>query len=1798
MSANPDISIFCGNFSVLAAAVEGISIQSEISRLSSVFLSEKDQLATSRRIRSVTASSHLLRGETLELAVTSFLAPCLSNQWSYLVGVFSEILEDLLRSAEPHTLAAFVEKVHSWTADVALSCSLLIDEPSKSVMIPECSETCATFLYRVSLLFSQRLFCKVFSDCGGYRALSLVLQVCSRILSGFIVLFEGKNAKVVDNFSRLLHLVFRNIHIIVTKVSPDIFEDHVGLHPLKSLLSSVVETLLFSDAVAVDFSVFSSAASVCLTTSPSLFNCLLTSKLNCAPKLSRNALISVWIGSVRECETLESQQLSVLTFCILPALLEEALRVDSLAVLERCQLFSYLSDCMKWFSEFSKKDASICLQLPGIAWNAWNDIVLRAHLLGKNILRTVLQNPVQCGIHREAWIKDQVLSLDWSQRRKYDALELLVELFGSLFVWRQCPAVFSESLLAVTSNLIAKSVITFVCKFMLSLERGTDTYLQFVSDLAHALCGVQSAEVNRGKDDALVRRYILPPLVKEGGLYLLDDVLHVVLHATDLALDVRLRLSISIWSCISSTQPRTGTVVYHFKNLPNRDWLLLGLQHASPVIRTDSFDLVFIHSLKDAFAWPSEECIGLYTEFLRNNCKTTDASFRWGIMDSVARFLDFLRSVVYQVFEKGLTRTKVGKRVKMIPLAMTDDERQSGIQSFKSFFRWNLDFISTCFSPSAAYDRRAFGVDLLSIFLQLFSEATSLEVFSRYRSEHFSLSFLDCRSFGGELYREDICDRLFYWCMFEPFDRTRQVMMDVLQQFPDFGPPSKFTEFSDSLWMGLFSVRSGKSEGSARALSVLAGKYPSVVEATVRRFSCSSNTVPADCHSSMDTIIFLVADFLAQQVADIRDDPSKARMKNFNGIINLFKFLVARKAQIPPSVMNRFVYDIFGVSLSLCYGMLGWKGDATDCRGVPLPVSSEEECPEFANEDEVQQDDDFEDFDESTDTSRSFTVNLWKLTRGVAHCMSIFIEQFGRALPFADFSFIGNTFLQMLLNTKHIGAVDKTQNAFFVTCRFLLDPENCRCFSFDSVMLVSSWADNVLNRINDPDTSILRRSSGLPFALSTILRAEPAFRCVSTSSFLRRVTFYLVKLCDSASSSLEVRVHSLNILRQLLMDTILGSRLDFAASQLFALVLKLYSSDSWTIRNSATLCFSSLLSRFLGQKTDSDDLAPENRMTVVEFGSRFANVLPMFLESIQGAHGRLYMSPLLMLLSRLSPYDDDTCVESGECDEAQDFHAGHERIMGQLKMFAPYIDNWARLPSALIRRRAAAALFPLFPLSEVAVQTCQRLMFIAKNSLHMDQNSLHGAILQVHYLFSNSFLHMPRHRSLQLAVESFTSLLAVFRSSKTMFTVWSPCCLHAFLDMVQTIVVAVQKLDHAMSQRMCCSLSLIFADLPYPDFWRIHGGFSGLMRTFVELATTCFSSVNGSISLSFCFLLSQITLSELEILEPVTQAFKMLLLTNSDSCDDVLQFAVNCLCPIIEAESHPAVVENVVECLVTCLDHISLSWTSRDVEKNLPNTLLSSISNLSVEYRVQVLAYFPSCAAQLVELCQGCSDPDQTEKVRWFAARAVSKLLKSADSSSEISVDPTLHGVATRLLQDESDDVRQYLCSRIGSRKEIHWMVALYSFLDQMPITSKIALLQSFATVSNENLDKQSANVKKLFQRERPNEFSEDVLVCGILGYALTREADNIVDVSFADQAAKNIARLEQFIRENIDEEPWIAQRVDVYTALVSNMMLLRISGRPCNCDDFFQEIRHRLPVEVIKLLQGHLDADSHSFLI
>ena len=337
----------------------------------------------------------------------------------------------------------------------------------------------------------------------------------------------------------------------------------------------------------------------------------------------------------------------------------------------------------------------------------------------------------------------------------------------------------------------------------------------------------------------------------------------------------------------------------------------------------------------------------------------------------------------------------------------------------------------------------------------------------------------------------------------------------------------------------------------------------------------------------------------------------------------------------------------------------------------------------------------------------------------------------------------GELLIRALIETKHSGAVDKTQQGFEALASTLMGADP----STSLAELPAQWLTRVMNHLRRPGQSrrdIIRRSAGLPYAIQALMRALP----LGGSRVLAARGFQELLATAAAENLAECwpRVHALNTLRMVYSDTELGQEaLPFHSMGLQVSITAL-AAPEWDVRNSAMLCYTTLLIRVLGfSNLATRDVSGKRAATAADFFAAHPTLHPFLLgqlqkaaEALEAGEKDLYpsLSPILTLLMRMKPaggtgpssFTDApkiTAANGGSQNVASedksqlpalvvaaagdrgDSASTHESGEGQgasltPEAFIPLVQRCAAARPMFVRQQAAKALAPLVPAEKIA----------------------------------------------------------------------------------------------------------------------------------------------------------------------------------------------------------------------------------------------------------------------------------------------------------------------------------------------------------------------------------------------------------------------------------------------------------------------------------------------------------------
>eukprot|EP00118_Oscarella_pearsei_P004268 m.17973 g.17973 ORF g.17973 m.17973 type:complete len:1862 (+) comp27575_c0_seq3:14-5599(+) len=755
------------------------------------------------------------------------------------------------------------------------------------------------------------------------------------------------------------------------------------------------------------------------------------------------------------------------------------------------------------------------------------------------------------------------------------------------------------------------------------------------------------------------------------------------------------------------------------------------LCHANEQIRRDAFDLICsshktIEIVADVDLELIQTCLPWYLS-------SQSAAFRPVVLGGVKRILRRIRDSSYSIIKRCHTE-KVGH------------EENKTLLTYGTFLSWYIETLFDGIHPAACFQRATMTLRLLSLLWEIFpsssSEGTlfSTENALNWRQMHALIAGLE-----------------------DAFEANRQHIIGILAKIPSEQMPLR-----ESNYVALLTKRAFHLVSSPRTVDCLAGssyfrllamkcvreqamRLPMAIDSSPHEIACE-----VECH--------LLA-FLTDLLALIRRQAEANKANFFTSVPDhsMYGLMQALRSVLTDTDIrslsdSREWVSFFGHLLDV---YLDVAGIVTPVIAHSSPESSqlvEDEGSGVYSEFIVPMDVVALDLSDAQEPSRSgfaptaqlVLVCSWRSMKEVCLMLGDLVQRLATAgLTIKQVKRVGEFFTKLLTIAKHVGAFEMAYAGFYKHCWTLW-----RSSVKELQDTPGRWTEEVLVMLSNATLSesliFTRRSAGLPFFVQALLATEPD---TAGRPHLKSVMAGLLDISemtnvpeeDLSEKSLTLpQVHALNILRDLYKDSRLGEHVVSFIARGISTAVQGFSSNSWAVRNSSTLLYSSLISRVFGVPRSKLETSKHNCLTGREFFAKFPSLHKFLVNELEKAteklskihsiclHASLY--PVLLLLSRLYP-----SVMEGT------------KSTYTLSAFLPYIMKCRS--SAIIKARimAADALPPLVSLAELPSILEQLLHDIPSYDHEKDgqvpkiasQNHLHGTLLQVKSLLERRGVFEP-----------------------------------------------------------------------------------------------------------------------------------------------------------------------------------------------------------------------------------------------------------------------------------------------------------------------------------------------------------------------------------------------------------------------------------------------------------------------
>mmetsp|Transcript_4629 Transcript_4629/g.4345 ORF Transcript_4629/g.4345 Transcript_4629/m.4345 type:complete len:226 (-) Transcript_4629:320-997(-) len=211
-------------------------------------------------------------------------------------------------------------------------------------------------------------------------------------------------------------------------------------------------------------------------------------------------------------------------------------------------------------------------------------------------------------------------------------------------------------------------------------------------------------------------------------------------------------------------------------------------------------------------------------------------------------------------------------------------------------------------------------------------------------------------------------------------------------------------------------------------------------------------------------------------------------------------------------------------------------------------------------------------------------------------------------------------------------------------------------------------------------------------------------------------------------------------MRYIFQDSLLKHDIKKFVTESMILAMEAFSSDNWSIRNSALMSFTALTKRLLNTlNVQEQDLAKKKGLTTWDFFGRHHQLSEYFLKKLRECQGQiqgqkdkeksdLVIFSILLLISRLVP-----SFEYSEDQKLQEVQGQRKPKELFIKEYIELIGGYSKNATYFVRKISAQALLPLIKLEDYLEQIKQdsALLQASLTAHKMKQNEAHGVMIRI-----------------------------------------------------------------------------------------------------------------------------------------------------------------------------------------------------------------------------------------------------------------------------------------------------------------------------------------------------------------------------------------------------------------------------------------------------------------------------------
>ena len=313
--------------------------------------------------------------------------------------------------------------------------------------------------------------------------------------------------------------------------------------------------------------------------------------------------------------------------------------------------------------------------------------------------------------------------------------------------------------------------------------------------------------------------------------------------------------------------------------------------------------------------------------------------------------------------------------------------------------------------------------------------------------------------------------------------------------------------------------------------------------------------------------------------------------------------------------------------------------------------------------------------------SQRIVVGTWLLTKEASTALSVIVSMKGSPLDSRALGEIGELLLTTMTSLKHSGAAFCAHAAIqrlAIVC--------FECEDVSNQNLPSEWLGRLMAELIDVErvrNSTLRRSTGYSLGFLALLRSEVASRSeprplcryalvnllrlslppdqqltrftekigYNHADFRSLFSFLQYETSSRHANHYESRsrIHALNILRAILLDSPLSREVVPFAGDAIASSLVGYLDSDWGVRNAATMVFAAAMLRIVDadKNASKTDRTSSKAIPITELFQSYPSLSPFLQSLLRGAVKNTFEDkrsqalppqlPIVLLLSRVQP---------------------------------------------------------------------------------------------------------------------------------------------------------------------------------------------------------------------------------------------------------------------------------------------------------------------------------------------------------------------------------------------------------------------------------------------------------------------------------------------------------------------------------------------------------------------------------